>query len=67
MRAQCVCFAIKKIVHTFLKVKFSKEKVLKHLRIFDRWMQVNLKSEIVFIFGKDIYQIQILALIHEKI
>ena len=54
-------------MHTILKIQFLKENILKRLRIFDRWMEVNLKSEIVFIIGKDISQIQILALIHKKI
>ena len=55
-----------RIVHTILKIQFLKENILKRLRIFDRWMEVNLKSEILFIIGKDISQIQILALIHKK-
>ena len=53
-------------MHTILKIQFLKENNLKRLRIFDRWMEVNLKSEILFIIGKDISQIQILALIHKK-
>ena len=67
MRVQRDSFTNKRIVHTILKIQFLKENILKRLRIFDRWMEVNLKSEIVFIIGKDISQIQILALIHKKI